>query len=92
MKQQERLPYSNTIWDEIETWPRERIEQFQLDALRRQLRRVADTSAHYRNVFAQAGFVPEDLKSLADLRGLPFTHKRDYLEGLRAAPPFGTLA
>ncbi|QKH39713.1 AMP-binding protein [Achromobacter pestifer] len=92
MKQQEQLPYSSTIWSEVETWSRDRIESFQIDALRRQLRRVADTSVHYGKVFADAGFVPEDLKTLADLRRLPFTHKRDYLEGLRAAPPFGTLA
>ncbi|CFU30189.1 phenylacetate--CoA ligase family protein [Bordetella pertussis] len=92
MKQQERQPYSDTIWDEAETWSRDRIEQFQLDALRRQLQRVARTSNHYRQVFAAAGFEPGDLKSLDDLRRLPFTHKRDYLAGLQAEPPFGSLA
>lgn len=70
MKQQEQ-PYSSTIWDEVETWSRDRIESFQLDALRRQLQRVDETSSHYRKVFAAAGFRPGDLKSFADLRRLP---------------------
>ncbi|MCD0504480.1 phenylacetate--CoA ligase family protein [Bordetella petrii] len=92
MKQQERQPYSDTIWDEAETWSRDRIESFQLDALRRQLRRVAQTSSHYQRVFAAAGFQPDDLKSFADLRKLPFTRKSDYMAGLQAEPPFGSLA
>jgi len=92
MKQQQRQPYSDTIWDETETWSRDRIETFQLDALRRQLQRVRDTSSHYRKVFAEAGFEPGDLKSFSDLRRLPFTRKSDYVAGLAAEPPFGSLA
>jgi phenylacetate-CoA ligase len=92
MKQQEKQPYSGTIWDEVETWSRDRIESFQLDALRRQLQRVNETSSHYRKVFAAAGFQPGDLKSFADLRRLPFTRKSDYVAGLEAEPPFGSLA
>jgi phenylacetate-CoA ligase len=92
MKQQERQPFSETIWDERETWSRDRIEAFQLDALRRQLERVGRTSSHYRKVFAEVGFEPGDLKSFADLRRLPFTRKADYVAGLEAQPPFGALA
>jgi phenylacetate-CoA ligase len=92
MKQQPKAPHSATIWDEAETWSRDRIESFQLDALRRQLVRVQQTSVHYRRVFAEAGFEPGDLKSLADLRRLPLTRKSDYVAGLAAAPPFGSLA
>jgi|PlaIllAssembly_1097288.scaffolds.fasta_scaffold08671_3 phenylacetate-CoA ligase len=92
MKQQPKAPHSATIWDEVETWSRDRIESFQLDALRHQLARVQRTSTHYRRVFADAGFEPGDLKSFADLRRLPFTRKSDYVAGLEAAPPFGSLA
>ena len=92
MNQRERQPCSDTVWDEVETWSRDRLEAFQLDALRRQLKRVGERSTHYRRVFAQAGFRPGDLQSLADLRRLPFTRKSDYVEGLAAEPPFGTLA
>ena len=92
MNQPASQPFSETHWDEAETWSRDRIEQFQLDALRRQLRRVGETSNHYRRVFAEAGFEPGDLRSLADLRRLPFTRKADYVKGLAAEPPFGSLA
>ncbi|MDB5731709.1 MAG: coenzyme ligase [Variovorax sp.] len=92
MKQQEKQPFLENIWDEAETWSRDRIESFQLDALRRQLQRVGETSNHYRRVFAEVGFRPGDLKSLADLRRLPFTRKSDYVKGLEAEPPFGSMA
>lgn len=92
MKQQPKAPHSAIIWDEAETWSRDHIESFQLDALRRQLTRVQQTSVHYKRVFAKSGFQPGDLKSLADLRRLPFTRKSDYIDGLQAEPPFGSLA
>ncbi|NYT62771.1 AMP-binding protein [Alcaligenaceae bacterium] len=89
---QHKLPYSDTVWDECETWSRDQITSFQLTALRRQLDYVNKNSAHYQTVFARAGFQPQDLKSLDDIRKLPFTHKSDYLAGLHAQPPFGSLA
>ncbi len=89
---QQRQPYSGTIWDECETWSRDQIESFQLGALQRQLHYVNEHSAHYRKAFAEAGFNPGDFKSFADLRRLPFTRKSDYVAGLAAEPPFGSLA
>ena len=92
MNQPVKQPFSETLWDERETWSRDRIESFQLDALKRQLERVGKRSAHYKRVFAEIGFQAGDLKSLADLRHLPFTRKSDYVAGLAAKPPFGSLA
>jgi len=89
---QPKQPYSDTIWDDVETWSRDRIEAFQLQALKRQLARVGERSNHYKRVFAEHNFRPEDLKSFADLRKLPFTRKSDYLAGLEAEPPFGSMA
>jgi len=86
-----KAPHSADVWDEVELWSRDRIEAFQLAALRRQLERVGQTSAHYREVFQTAGFEPGDLRSLADLRALPLTRKADYVAGLAADPPFGTF-
>lgn len=87
-----KQPYSDTVWDAVETWSRDRIESFQLAALQRQLARVGERSKHYQRVFAEHGFRPGDLKSLADLRRLPFTRKSDYVAGLQAEPPFGAMA
>ncbi len=92
MEQPGKQPYSDTIWDEVETWSRDRIAAFQLQALKRQLARVGERSSHYRRVFAEHGFRAGDLKSFADLRKLPFTRKSDYVAGLEAEPPFGSLA
>ncbi len=89
---QQRQPHSSTIWDECETWSRDQIESFQLGALQRQLHYVHEHSTHYRKVFNDAGFNPGDFKSFADLRRLPFTRKSDYVAGLAAEPPFGSLA
>ena len=54
MNQPAKQPFSDTIWDERETWSRDRIESFQLDALKRQLQRVGERSVHYKRVFAEA--------------------------------------
>jgi phenylacetate-CoA ligase len=89
MNHSAKQPFSGTIWDEVETWSRDRIETFQLDALRTQLKRVGQNSKHYKEVFAQAGFKAGDLKSFADLRKLPFSRKSDYVAGIAAEPPYG---
>jgi phenylacetate-CoA ligase len=84
-----KQPFSETIWDERESWSRDRIESFQFDALRAQLKRVGERSKHYKDLFAQSGFQPGDFKSLADLRRLPFSRKPEYVAGIAAEPPFG---
>lgn len=85
-------PYSDTIWDEAETWSRDRIESFQLTALQRQLADVGKRSRHYARVFRETGFEPGDFRSLDDLSALPLTRKQDYVAGLAEEPPFGSLA
>ena len=87
----EQRPHSAKIWDAAETWSRDRIEQFQLTALRRQLARVGAASAYYREKFKAAGFAAQALNSLDDLRKLPVTRKEDYVAGLAADPPFGSF-
>ncbi|HEX2136210.1 MAG TPA: AMP-binding protein [Microvirga sp.] len=91
MSAQATRPYSSDIWDPVETWSRDRIEEFQLAALKQQLARVGASSTHYRGVFKEAGFSAADLNSFDDLRRLPLTRKSDYVAGLREDPPFGTM-
>jgi phenylacetate-CoA ligase len=86
-----KRPHSSDIWDPVETWSRDQIEEFQLSALRKQLARVGERSAYYKKVFGEAGFSPADLKSFEDLRRLPITRKSDYVAGLQEDPPFGTM-
>ncbi|MBJ6128095.1 AMP-binding protein [Microvirga splendida] len=91
MNAQMTRPHSEDVWDPVELWSRERIEEFQLAALKKQLARVEERSAYYKQVFREAGFAAAELMSLEDLRRLPVTRKADYVAGLQADPPFGTL-
>ena len=71
--------------EEIETLPRVGLESIQLRRLQHLVARVYRTVAPYRRKMEAAGVRPEDIKSLADLRKLPFTVKND----LRDNYPFG---
>ncbi len=77
------------IWnDEFETLPREVIESLQVKRLRQTLERVNATVPFYREQFRKAGVTPEQIKSLDDLRRLPFTLKQD----MRDNYPYGLFA
>lgn len=91
MRTAAKRPYSDTIWDEVETWSRDKITAFQGDALPKQLEYVAENSVFYAQQFKETGFKPGDLKSLDDIRKLPLTKKQDYVRGLAQDPPFGTF-
>ncbi len=75
--------------DACETWSREQLAAWQLDRLRTQLTRVGRDSTYYNRVFAGCGFSPADMRSLDDLRALPFTRKADYVESINRLPPWG---
>jgi phenylacetate-CoA ligase len=68
-------------------WSRERILAFQLERLQTLLRDVGVHVPYYRSVFAQAGFNPAAVHSVANLQGLPFLTKaviRAHGDALRA--------
>jgi phenylacetate-CoA ligase len=71
-----------------ECMDREELEQLQLERLEATLTRVYKNVPFYRRRFDEAGFVPDDLRTLADLARLPFTTKDD----LRASYPYGMFA
>jgi phenylacetate-CoA ligase len=74
------------IWNEKdETMPREELEVLQLKRLQAQVERVYATVPYYRQKMDDAGVAPGDIKSLQDIRHLPFTTKED----LRKNYPFG---
>lgn len=77
------------IWnDEFETLPKEAIESLQLKRLKQTIERVYATVPFYRNSFKKANVTPESIKSLDDLRRLPFTLKND----MRDNYPYGLFA
>ncbi|MGB9839986.1 phenylacetate--CoA ligase family protein [Thermovenabulum sp.] len=76
-------------WNEkYECMPRDELKELQLSRLKNTLERAFYNVPHYRRVMQNAGFEPGDLKSLEDLKYLPFTYKKD----LRENYPYGMFA
>jgi phenylacetate-CoA ligase len=76
------------FWDEkYETLPKKDLGRLQLKRLKKTLVQVQNVD-FYRRLFKDAGIRPEDIKSLDDVRKLPFTRKQD----LRNGYPFGFFA
>lgn len=71
-----------------ETMPREALQALQFERLRQTLRNAHDNVALHRQRMDSAGVVPEEVRTLADLRQVPFTFKAD----LRDNYPFGMFA
>lgn len=77
------------LWNaEFETLPREAIDALQLKRLQQTLQRVYATVPFYQESFRRAKITPDDIKSLDDLRRLPFTLKQD----MRDNYPYGLFA
>ncbi|MCG6943857.1 MAG: phenylacetate--CoA ligase [Deltaproteobacteria bacterium] len=71
--------------EEYETMPREALEAIQLRRLQRTVARVYSKVPYYKKRFDEVGVKVDDVKSLDDLRRLPFTYK----DHLRENYPFG---
>ena len=80
------LPNDNSpFFDEkMETMTRAQIEALQLERLQATVRHCMN-SPFYKNRFEEIGLKPEDIKTLDDIRRIPFTTKQD----LRDTYPFG---
>ena len=72
----------------IETAPREEIAALQCYRLIRLVRRVYENVPFYRKKLDEMGIQPGDIRTLDDLRRLPFTYKQD----LRDNYPYGLFA
>lgn len=78
-----------TYWEpERECMAREDLEQLQLERLQSTLYRVGTHVPFYKKKFEQLKFNYDDIRSLDDLRRLPFTEKQD----LRDNYPYGLFA
>ena len=74
-------PYFNP---ELETMSRDELEALQLERLQKTVRHCMNAE-FYRKRFAELGITPDDIRTLDDVRKLPFTSKED----LRENYPFG---
>jgi len=73
--------------EKIERMPRDKIKELQLKRLRETVKRVYDNVPFYKKKFKELGVKPSDIKTLDDLKKLPFTTKNDLRENM----PFGML-
>ncbi len=75
-------------WNQqIETMPRTDIQKIQLQKLKEQVKYCYENSSFYRKKFDQVGLKPEDIKTLDDLKKIPFTVKNDLKENY----PYGMV-
>ncbi len=73
LKQQNPL-----IWNkEAETMPRKDLEKLQLARLQQTVELCYNKVPFYKKALDASGVKPADIKSLADMRKLPFTSKQD---------------
>jgi phenylacetate-CoA ligase len=82
-----KFPFENRIWDRDETLSREDLAKLQASRLRECVARVAEVP-FYKATFAEAGVSPDSIRTVDDVRRLPFTTKED----LRRNYPLGLLA
>lgn len=72
---------------EIETASYDEIRRIQNEKIVKQVRYVYDNVPYYRNLMEKKGVTPDDVRSVDDIRKLPFLSKDD----LREAYPYGLL-
>ncbi len=82
-------PTGTRLWEpQLECLHRTELEQLQLERLEATLSRVYRHVPFYRRRLDELGFDPDELRSIDDLRRLPFTTKAD----VRENHPYGLFA
>src|SRR5260370_10111811 len=71
--------------EERETLPKSKLKALQLERLQAIVERAYAQNRFYRNLYDEAGVKPSDIKSLEDMRKLPFLEKKT----VRASYPYG---
>ncbi len=85
-------PKYSEYWNpKHETMPREQIQQLQLVKLRRLCDWAYSNTPFHKRQFDAAGFRPEQLSTLDDLRRIPFMTREEWMQSLQEKPLFGDL-
>ncbi len=74
-----------------ETLARADLQRLQLHKLKRTVARAYADSPFHRRLYEQAGVRPDDIRSLDDIRRLPFMTRENWMECQAAQPMFGDL-
>ncbi|MCA9322597.1 MAG: AMP-binding protein [Planctomycetes bacterium] len=81
-------PYWNPKWERAS---KDDLRALQLAKLRRSVAWATERSAFHRRLYAEAGVGVVDLKSLDDIRRLPFMTREAWMESQAEKPLFGDL-
>ncbi|HLZ24944.1 MAG TPA: phenylacetate--CoA ligase family protein, partial [Ktedonobacterales bacterium] len=85
------MAYS-TYWNpKNETLPREDLNRLQLYKLQRLAELAYTKSPFHRARLDAAGFRPEQLRTLDDLRRLPYMTREEWMASISETPHFGNL-
>lgn len=76
--------------EKVETASRDQIRALQEDKLQALLDEVARSNRFYQEKWKQAGIDPRGIRTLDDLRRLPFTTKKELSQNQKDHPVFGT--
>ncbi len=80
------------FWNpKTECLPREQLAALQLAKLRAVTAWAAARSPFYQRSFRAAGFAPEQLKTLDDLRRIPLLTRDEWMNSQNEHPPYGEL-
>src|SRR5207245_10641760 len=71
--------------EEMETLSKSKLKALQLERLQTIVERAYSQNRFYRDLYDEAGVKPSDVKSLEDIRKLPFLEKKT----VRDAYPYG---
>ncbi len=79
-----------TYWNkEMETLPRERLEELQLKRFRERMQYLYDRSPMFRRKYDESRVRPSDIRTLDDIRHIPFVVKEELRESQAQHPPWG---
>lgn len=85
------MAYSEYWNPKNETLPKDQLRALQLKKLQRLTEWAYVQSPFHRRKFDAAGFKPEQLKTLDDIRRIPFMTREEWMESQMAHPMFGDL-
>lgn len=83
-----RSPYWNP---KTETLAKEQLRALQLQRLQHLVARAYHRSPFHRRLYEQAGVTPDRIRSLDDIRRLPFMTREDWMANQADKPLFGDL-
>jgi len=76
----ENIPYHLWRYKRSQWWPKEKIQQYQFQKLKKLIQHAYHTVPFYQRIYRDAGISPEDIRSPEDVSRLPFVTREDIMQ------------